>query len=227
MLYHVSRNGENFGPYTLEDLQRYLASGNVLPTDLAKGEDMAEWVPVSQILGVATTATPTAYPHSAVPAYPASVVVYPDPPNLHWALVLLISTFTCGIFSFVWMLVQAVWMRKVNPNSKVLFYYIATIVIYVISIFAQVEKFLALRNGTSTAVFGGLYIVCVLVYIVIFMTAIFTMRAELEEHFNGPEPIGLSLSGVMTFFFNVLYFQYHLSRINQLKSQARYRGAAI
>ena len=26
MLYHVSRNGQNYGPYTLEDLQRYVAS---------------------------------------------------------------------------------------------------------------------------------------------------------------------------------------------------------
>ena len=39
-----------YGPYTLEDLQRYLASGNVLPTDLAKSEEMSDWLPVSQIL---------------------------------------------------------------------------------------------------------------------------------------------------------------------------------
>jgi len=28
-----------YGPYTLEDLQRYVASGNILPTDRAKRED--------------------------------------------------------------------------------------------------------------------------------------------------------------------------------------------
>jgi hypothetical protein len=28
----------------------------------------------------------------------------------------------------------------------------------------------------------------------------------------------------MTFFFGGLYFQYHLSRINQIKLAARYRG---
>jgi hypothetical protein len=49
----------------------------------------------------------------------------------------------------------------------------------------------------------------------------------MEQHFNGPEPIGLSLSGVMTFFFGMLYFQYHFTRINELKRLARYRGAAI
>ncbi len=57
MLYHVTRNGQNYGPYTLEDLQRYVASGNVLPTDLAKSDEMAEWVPVSQVLGSSALAT--------------------------------------------------------------------------------------------------------------------------------------------------------------------------
>jgi hypothetical protein len=28
----------------------------------------------------------------------------------------------------------------------------------------------------------------------------------------------------MTFFFGGLYFQYHFSRINQIKQTARYRG---
>ena len=53
------------------------------------------------------------------------------------------------------------------------------------------------------------------------------MRRSMEEHFNGPEPIGLSLSGVMTFFFGIYYFQYHFTRINELKRAARYRGAVI
>ena len=53
------------------------------------------------------------------------------------------------------------------------------------------------------------------------------MRRSMEEHFNGPEPMGLSLSGVMTFFFGGIYFTYHLNRINELKRAARYRGAAI
>ena len=55
----------------------------------------------------------------------------------------------------------------------------------------------------------------------------FDLRRSMEEHFNGPEPLGLTLSPVMTFFFGPLYFQYHMSRINEVKRIARYRGAAI
>lgn len=45
MTYQVSRNGQMYGPYTLEDLQRYVASGNVLLTDMAKSDTMPDWIP--------------------------------------------------------------------------------------------------------------------------------------------------------------------------------------
>ena len=50
----------------------------------------------------------------------------------------------------------------------------------------------------------------------------FTMRNELERYYNTVEPIGLRLSGVMTFFFGGLYFQYHLNRINDIKRGMAY-----
>jgi hypothetical protein len=43
--------------------------------------------------------------------------------------------------------------------------------------------------------------------------AVFQMKDSLENYYNTVEPINLRLSGVMTFFFAVYYFQYHFSRI--------------
>ncbi len=71
MPYQVSRNGQMYGPYTLEDLQRYIASGHVLYTDMAKSEDMSEWLPVSQIPGIQIPGVPLAYAAPAPNAYPA------------------------------------------------------------------------------------------------------------------------------------------------------------
>jgi hypothetical protein len=45
----------------------------------------------------------------------------------------------------------------------------------------------------------------------------FNMRKSLVNYYNTVEPMGLRLSGAMTFFFNVVYFQYHLSRIARWK----------
>lgn len=224
MLYHVTRNGQSYGPYTLEDLQKYVASGNVLPTDLAKSDEMPDWLPVSQILG-GIVPTPIA-PQPYVPT-----VVYPDPPNLHWGLVLLIAVFTCGIFSIVWDIVQAAWMRKVNPRSNALFLYIGEIVINVCSTAIRMSLMFA-AGFASAGGFGHpahtlIFATISIITVVLVIMARFDMRRSMEEHFNGPEPVGLSLSGVMTFFFGSLYFQYHMTRINELKRAARYRGAAI
>ena len=62
---------------------------------------------------------------------------------------------------------------------------------------------------------------------VVRLIARFTLRDTLEQHFNGPEPLGLRLNPVMTFFFGGIYFQYKLNEINQMKLALRYRGAAI
>ena len=51
---HISRDGDQFGPYSPEQVQEYLASGQLLPTDLAWYEGAADWVPVTEIAGGAT-----------------------------------------------------------------------------------------------------------------------------------------------------------------------------
>ena len=64
MQYLINRDGRQFGPYSLEDLRRYLIQGSVLLTDLAWTQGMPTWVPVSQILGIPAP--------SAAPAQPSS-----------------------------------------------------------------------------------------------------------------------------------------------------------
>ena len=228
MLYNVSRAGQNYGPYTLEDLQRYVASGNVLPSDLAKSDDMPDWVPVSQVLGIATPpATPPAG-YAAPPSYSPAIFRYPDPPNLHWALVLVIGMFTCGIFFIVWDFVQAAWMRRVNPRSNALFFYIGENVVGIGG--GTVRSMLMFSGGIAGMMHHqhrALGFVIWLIAFTLLELARFDMHRSMEEHFNGPEPVGLSLNGAMTFFFGSLYFQYHFTRINELKRLARYRGAAI
>jgi hypothetical protein len=54
MMIHISRDGDQFGPYSPEQVQEYLASGQLLPTDLAWYEGAADWVPVTVIAGGAT-----------------------------------------------------------------------------------------------------------------------------------------------------------------------------
>jgi len=241
MHYHVSRGGQVYGPYTLADLERYVASGHILLTDLAKADEMPDWVPVGQILNptpaqnapappAASYAPQQAYgqpipsnPYAA-PAY-AQPGLYPDPPNLHWALVMVLDLVTCGLFQMIWNLVIAAWLKRVEPASKALFYYVggyALLLIYGGSIY---PAFLGAMHHNVFHMHLGLRLLGLAAW-VLRLLARFSVKSSLEEHFNGPEPIGYTMNPVLLFFFGGLYIQAELNRINEIRQAIRYRDAA-
>ncbi len=218
MPYTVSRNGQTYGPYTLEDLQRYVASGNILPSDMAKSDEMPNWIPVAQILG---TQAPTPL---ATPAYPQPTgAIYPDPPNLNWGLALLLGFFTCGLFIVFWNFVLATWAKRVQPASKALMYYIIATVLIFLNFGGSYGVLIQLghHHHPHQSVLGSLVGIASWV---VRLIARFTLRDDIERHYNGPEPLGIRLSGVMTFFFGGIYFQYKLNQINDMKQALRYQN---
>src|SRR5512140_1495355 len=48
--YLIDRNGMRMGPYSLEEVRRYLGQGLLVPTDLAWSEGMPSWVQVSEVV---------------------------------------------------------------------------------------------------------------------------------------------------------------------------------
>jgi hypothetical protein len=238
MKYYIQRGLNEYGPYTLADLQRYVAQGNILMNDLTRSEGMTEWVPVSQVIGnipvpvPAPTVpaagsqvypgTPGASAYGATPAYgaaTAAVAAGPMPPDFHWALVLLI-TFLCGLFQPIWLLIEASFVRKLRPDNKGMFLIIGGMVVQVVGIivvFGAIGAAAAQgREGFEGPAFG-------LFWLILFGGAAlrivgeFQLRDALLQHYNTVEPIGLRLSGVMTFFFATYYFQYHFTRIANWK----------
>ena len=152
MNYFISRENQQYGPYTLADLQRYVGTGEVLTSDLATSEGVGAPVTVGEIIGniAAPPAYSTAYPASA--AFPVATL-YSAPPNLHWGLVLLFTILSCGLFGSVWELVQAAWLKKVEPGSKAL-------VIYIVAIVLLVGIFFVSFVGTLTGRSKGVYRTC-------------------------------------------------------------------
>jgi hypothetical protein len=51
----IARGGEQFGPYTLEEVQSYLASGHLAYSDLYWTDGMPEWRPLSEYFQVSPT----------------------------------------------------------------------------------------------------------------------------------------------------------------------------
>ena len=262
MNYYIQRGVQQYGPYSLADLQLYLKQGNIVPTDLARSDGMTDWVPVSQIVGnvaaapaanpYSTPAAPAAYgavgPQAApmvsygapgvygaaAPGYgvaPQQLSVaggYSSPPSLHWAIVLLISFF-CTLFLLVWLFIQLAWVQKVRPRSYARALHIGALATLFCGIVAGFAIAAASNGDSSMAAAGGLLMVLAwLVGVVLAIMGNFSMRSAIQDYYNREEPIGLRLSGVMTFFFSVFYFQYHFTRITEMKQQAaamQYPGA--
>ncbi len=209
MNYFIKRDDKEYGPYTLADLQRYVKSGEISPSDLCRSEGMAELLPVSQIIGniPAPQPVPTLYGG----AEPGMVMRVATPPNLHWGLVLLFGILTCGIFIVIWSFVEASFVKKIDPKSKALL----ILAIYVIVGFGIPVALGLIAGVTHNQLLVTIEPLFRLAGLVLRIYAVFNMKASIEDYYNSREPIGLQLSGVMVFFFATMYFQYHFNEITK------------
>jgi hypothetical protein len=195
--WHVARAGKTLGIYPDEAMRTYYAEGRVVPTDFVWTSGMAQWQSAREVFGA--------------PANPAANV--PLPPKLHWGWVLLLTIVTAGLFYVIWGFVQAVWVRRIDRESNALKLMIAYLVLTVVG---ELLADTASRN-TALVILGALIS---LIGMTVMVYAYFSMRKSLIAYYNTVEPIGLTLSWWMTLIFNLLYVQYHLTRIARRKEAA-------
>lgn len=156
------------------------------------------------------------YPPPAAAPLPGG----PIPPPLHWGVLLILTWFTGGLAGLVWSFKQAFFVKRLDPSSKA----VMLLAVTLLGMLAQVAVAIlgiGARSMADTAALVGIVMLLNLVIVVVALMAIFGMRKSIVQYYNTREPIGLKLSGVMTFFFSILYFQYHFSRIAEWKKTGR------
>jgi hypothetical protein len=143
----------------------------------------------------------------------------PMPPRQHWLVVLILSGVTCGLGGLVWMFREAFFVKKIDPASKA----IMLITVTLIGMVLQGVIALGAASGSMITPAAASIVVMLLNFVIIItgLVAVFSMRKSIVTYYNTVEPIGLKLSGVMTFIFSILYFQYHFSRIIEWKQTGR------
>lgn len=72
MQIHISRGGQQLGPFSIEEVNRKLSDGTLSPTDQAWYEGAAGWAPLSGVPGVTI-------PSASASAHPAMPVRQPSP----------------------------------------------------------------------------------------------------------------------------------------------------
>ena len=73
MQIYIHRDGQQFGPYSVEQAREYLAAGSLAATDLAWYEGAADWAPLGQLKEVSLSTPPPPAPSAPAPAGPAPV----------------------------------------------------------------------------------------------------------------------------------------------------------
>jgi hypothetical protein len=223
MSYSLTRAGQQYGPYELDALRQMLANGQIAPTDFVWTEGMPAWVPVTQVLAPVPPPSYAAQPYSQ----PMPVVAGPVPPGMHWAVVFVLAGLTLGLFAAIWAFVEASFIKRISPhrNGRGLLFVILLInVVYVtVALLAWYDDhnshliWQRLSSMDAKIVMPALGYPLIPLLWVLGIVAVFRMRRGLLTYYNSTEPIQLRLSGFMTFFFSIYYFQHHLRRIAQWK----------
>jgi hypothetical protein len=201
-------NGQRFGPYTHATVQRWYQQGVIDSGTLCWREGMVEWLPLDTFLRENPAAGVPGEPPSFDVPPPgltprASVAVatrdaIPVAPSLHWGWVALLSVLTLGIFVLIWMFVQSVWVKKIDPRSGATTYFI-------IALFCGV---IGGMFGAGSVMNYGLQLVdIVLVYM-----GYFSMSSSLKR-FGIERGLPMEIGGVTLFFFTTWYLQGQLTRI--------------
>lgn len=151
---------------------------------------------------------------------PAASGAWPAPPDMQWFLVLIISVF-CFLFQVYWLYTQLVFVKKLDPASKAMKLVFGGWALAFGGMLIGALLSALLSDSALAMIPALLAMVCYLGGIVGIFLGIFNMRTSIERHYNTVENIGLKLSPVMTFFFNIFYFQYHFSRIAEWKKTGR------
>lgn len=217
--YHVSRNDKTLGVYPEADARDYYAQGRIGPGDLVWREGMPAWLTAAHVFGpppqaAAAPMAPPAPPPVAAASpstSPLPATATPPSPRLHWALLLLLTVVTLGIFYVVWLFIQGAWVRKIHARSNA----ITLLVVYLVLVLGgEIVSAGAAKDSTEAAAGGMLVLAGSIAAIV----AIFSMRRSMLDYFNQAGSIGLKLSWLLTLLFGAFYLQYHLTRIARWKA---------
>jgi hypothetical protein len=169
------------------------------------------------------------------PKYEGFDLRYPSPPRVHW-LVLLLAWFgiqwaialtvpakwsgiTTSLVFDGWVFYLCNWIRTLDPEAKSPFWCDVYVVVELVCAAlvtmkhpGQIAQVIAVLLGLASGILA--------------IATVFVIKSDLEHHYNDREHAGLVLSGVTTFFFSFLYFQYHLYDIaNRRKRVAEAMGA--
>ena len=131
----------------------------------------------------------------------------PEPPSLHWAIVLVLDIVTLGLFGFFWMFRQAQFAKKIDPANRAVFQILLCVALFLFSILMSVIVAVTVARGGQGSDLSSVMTMLRFFEILMVVTAYLQIRKSLAMRY------GIQLNALLTVFFNVFYVQYHLSKL--------------
>jgi hypothetical protein len=167
----VARNGQTFGPYPLDQINTYLVSGQLLHSDLAWHDGLADWKPLGSLEGITVAAPP--------PPRPIQPVVGPVGIG-GWMILpvigLILTPFMVGYTlwsNFLPVLEPETWAYLTTPDSEGYHALWTPLILYelignaVIGISAIVLLILMFKHHPALPACMVIYYVAALVFVVV------------------------------------------------------------
>jgi hypothetical protein len=137
----------------------------------------------------------------------------PQPPAMHWAIVLLLTIVTFTLFGFFWALRQALFVKKIdptNPKAKVPIIQITASFVLALAC-GFIGMAAAMDSSGALAGLGSLVNLLHLFEWAFFAGASVLVRNALVERY------GVKMNLVMTMIFSIFYVQHHMTQIAKLQ----------
>lgn len=226
-------DGQELGPFSRSAILGLLKSGKIDGAFLRQGPEQPWRAPeeLGFVIAIALQPVrpdrPVVHPVNVTPsaaeineerraALAAARASLPQPPALHWGLVLLFSLLTLGLFGWAWYFIQAAYVRKLDAGSNAITY----LVISLLSIISSVVVLLLSWSGIAGSMSDSIPLaapVLELGSVVFFYCALYSMAGSLE---NLPRRHGvrMEIGGFNLLLFRSLYLQGQLSWLARWKA---------
>jgi hypothetical protein len=113
---HIARDGKQFGPYTISEVNDYLGTGFLKPDDLAWHEGLSDWKPLSNIEGVRAAAPARRAPLPPPAAARASAAVKLQAKPKTYLVSAILTTLFCGCGAWPFGVVAIVYASQVDSK---------------------------------------------------------------------------------------------------------------
>jgi len=125
-----------------------------------------------------------------------------------------LSLITYGIYTVYWLYSRTKILNELVPDNKIADWIPSTLILTtLVSIGAGIVSG-GYVSAVSVGIANSIYLLSTLAYLVLYIILIFAFRNRMNVLSDSHAGSKFWIGGIMTFFFNAIYFQYKINQVH-------------